>query len=307
MWLMDIWGGIVAARLAVKVGVGVGGLLAVTGATRVLLGRGRLRRAGRAGRQASKTAQQGEWPLTSFTRHGRPGDPLSVRLVATTDQIGAAFIDAGWYRADELDLVTSARISVDSVLARKYSTAPVSNLYLYGRSEDLAFERPGHNVRERDHIRLWQTGRFAPDGRPIWIGGATRDVRVELAKTDHLPTHQIAPDADSERDLVIADLQATGFITQFYWVPGFGAPTHGENGGGDPWFTDGRVAELTLANVWAPFAIAHAHGEFGTRLARAALHLSRRLLPRIARLPDGASAVATAAKADEADRQPSRN
>ena len=206
------WAGIAAVHPAVKIGVGAGVLLATGGVTAVLLGRRRLHRAGHPGRQASKTVAQSEVPLTSFTRHGRQGDPLSMQFVATADQIGAAFVDANWYRADELDLVTSARISVDSVLGRKYSTAPVSNLYLYGRSEDLAFERPGHNVRERDHIRLWQTGRTATDGRPLWVGGATRDVRVELAKTDHLPTHQISPDADSERNLVIDDLQATGVV-----------------------------------------------------------------------------------------------
>lgn len=307
MSAMSLWDGLSAAGAVAKVGAGAGGLLVVGGATAVLLGRWRLHRAGHPGRQASKTAQQYEWPLTSFTRHGRPGDPLSMRFIATTDQIGAAFVDAGWYRADELDLVTSARICVDSVLARKYSTAPVSNLYLYGRSEDLAFERPGHSVRERDHIRLWQTGRFAKDGRPIWVGGATRDVRVELARTDHLPTHQIAPDTDSERDLVITDLQATGYIARFDWVPGFGEPTQGKNGGGDPWHTDGRVADLTLANVWTPFAIAHAHGELGTRLAQAALRLSRRLLPRIARLPRRTHAVSAGAMANEADSQPSRS
>ena len=73
--------------------------------------------------------------------------------------LAASFAAAGWYRADEIDLVTSLRISVDSVFGRKYSTAPVSNLYLYGRKEDYAFERPGKNVRQRDHVRFWNTGR----------------------------------------------------------------------------------------------------------------------------------------------------
>ena len=122
-----------------------------------------------------------------------------MQVVGSNGQLGASFAAAGWYRADEIDLVTSTRISVDSALGRAYSTAPVSNLYLFGRKEDYAFERPGPNVRERDHIRFWNTGQVGPDGRPIWIGSATKDVKVELSRTNHLPTHGISPDLDAER------------------------------------------------------------------------------------------------------------
>ena len=75
------------------------------------------------------------------------------------------------------------------------------------------------------------------------------------------------------------------------------------NGGGDPWYTDGRVAVLTLANVWVPPALGHAHGVIGSRFARAVLHLSRRLLPGITRLPSRLHAVA---RTDEAGSQASR-
>jgi len=276
-----------AAEIRPVAGIGaVASVLLATGAvSAVLFKREQLRRAGHLGRAMSGGVPTTELPLTSYTRHGHQGDPMNVQIVATAAQIGAAFADAGWYRADELDMVTSARICVDSALARKYSTAPVSNLYLYGRREDLAFERPGRSVRDRDHIRLWQTGRLATDGRPSWLGGATRDVRVELARTNHLPTHQIAADTDSERNMVVGDLQATDFVEQLGWRPGFGAMTHSVNGGGDPWYTDGRVAVLTLADVWVPAAVAHAHGVAGARMAHAALRLSRRLLPEITRLP----------------------
>jgi len=138
-------------------------------------------------------------PLTTFNREGHVGDPLNMQVVGSNGQLGASFAAAGWYRADEIDLVTSTRISVDSALGRAYSTAPVSNLYLFGRKEDYAFERPDPNVRERDHIRFWNTGQVGPDGRPIWIGSATKDVKVELSRTNHLPTHGISPDLDAER------------------------------------------------------------------------------------------------------------
>src|SRR5487761_2051074 len=107
----------------------------------VIAGAIRLRRASRAGRRASIKAAE-VIPSTNFARDGVPCDPLNVRITGTADQLCTAFIAAGWYRADEITLVTSARISLDAVFGRKYSTAPVSDLYLFGRRQDFAFEKP---------------------------------------------------------------------------------------------------------------------------------------------------------------------
>jgi LssY C-terminus len=219
--------------------------------TRILTVMRKMHQVTRPGREASKVASSIETNLTTFNHAGRAGDPINFQVQGTDGQIGAAFALAGWVRADEIDFVTSARISVDSLLGRAYSTAPVSNLYLYGRKEDLAFERPGHSVRQRDHIRLWNTGtNESTDDRPVWIGSATRDIKVELSKTDYLPTHGIAPDLDAERALVVSELAQTGYVVKETTRPGFGKEMHGFNGGGDPYFTDGQVAVLTLANVW---------------------------------------------------------
>ena len=209
----------------------------------------RLHHASHAGRTASANVSSAGNPLTTFNHDGNQGDPINMQICATDGQIGAGFASAGWYRADEIDFITSARISIDSILGRSYTTAPVSNLYLFGRKEDLAFERPGHNVRQRDHIRLWNTGRSGDNDRPIWIGSATKDVKVELSKTNHLPTHGIAPDLDEERALVVSELAQTGFVIEDTTCPGFGKETHGFNGGGDPYFTNGLVAVLALANI----------------------------------------------------------
>ena len=224
--------------------------LAALMAAHVLNERRRLRRASHPGRAVSASVSTSGPMLTTFNRAGQPGDPINMQITGSDGQLGASFVAAGWYRADEIDLVTSARISADSILGRTYSTAPVSNLYLYGRKEDYAFERPGKSVRQRDHIRFWNTSHAADDGRPIWIGSATRDIKVELSHTDHLPTHGISPDLDAERELVVSELAQTGFVVHQSMRPGFGKETHGVNGGGDPFFTDGQVAELALANVW---------------------------------------------------------
>ena len=281
-WMTAAWQAIAQANPDLLAGVGIGVvilLLVLFVAIRAMLAFRRLRRASEPGRAASKLIPEFPLPLTTVNRKGLEGDPVNFEVVATQGQLAAAFAAAGWYRADEIDLVTSVRISIDSIFARKYSTAPVSSLYLYGRKEDLAFEQPGISVRERDHARFWQTSRSATDGRPIWVGAATRDIKVELSKTNHLPTHGIGPDIDAERDMVISDLAATGWVVDSDWRAGFGKETHGRNGGGDEYFTDGRVAVLVLANVWAPPLAAQVRTPAAALLAKQAAKLLRWRLP----------------------------
>lgn len=268
--LLIVGGGIAAAVLTA----------AGLAARRVERTRRHLHENSRLGREASAAILSTDLPLTSVNRYGQAGDPVNVECVGTDGQIGAAFAAAGWYRADEIDLVTSVRISADSVLGRAYTTAPVSNLYLFGRKEDLAFERPGTTVRQRDHIRFWKTDRSDPNGRPTWVGSGTKDKKVELSKTNHLPTHGIAPDVDAERRLVVSELAQTGYVVGEGTRPGFGKATQGINGGGDPYFTDGQVAVLTLADVWTlPFAT-QVRSPVGARLVQRFEGLIRQRLPQ---------------------------
>jgi hypothetical protein len=262
------------------VGTIVGILLPFAALAYILLVRHKLRQASKPGREASASVPSPETPLTTFNHSGKPGDPINIQLLGTNGQSGAAFATAGWYRADEIDFVTSVRISVDTLLGRKYATAQVSNLYLYGRKEDMAFERPGRNVRQRDHIRIWKTALNGSDGRPIWIGSATKDTKVELARTNYLPTHHIAPDVDAERDLVVSELAQTGYVVGDTTRPGFGKETHGLNGGGDPYFTDGQVAFLTLANVTTPPLATQVRSPLVARITKKLAGFIRTWLPQ---------------------------
>lgn len=275
------------AAIAIIGGVVVLVLAALGALARILAAQRRLRRSSQRGRDVSATAtglaqhtSASGIPLTTFNRAGEQGDPINMQVIGSNGQLGASFAAAGWYRADEIDLVTSARISVDSVLGRKYSTAPVSNLYLYGRKEDYAFERPGSSVRQRDHIRFWNTGRVAEDGRPIWVGSGTRDVKVELSHTNHLPTHGISPDLDAERAMILSELAQTGYLIAEHLIPGFGKETQGHNGGGDPYTTDGQVAALTLANVWTLPLATQVRSPLGASIAQALERSVRGRLPK---------------------------
>ncbi len=257
-------------------------LLVLFVARTIRVGR-RLRSVGREGRRIS-AAKQDPLPLTSFRRNGVPGDPLNVRVVASETQLGAAFANAGWYRADEITFITALRISIDSLLARKYSTAPVSNLYLFGRRQDIAFEQPGRSVRERDHVRFWKTSVPDKNGRPLWVGGATKDIRVALSPRTHMPTHLISPDVDIERDFLVEDLSATGWVVHVEYARGFGHEIQRDNGDGGRYHSDGTVAMMQLADVPVlPFA-AQIRGPISAQFVKNVIApVFRNRLPKIGR------------------------
>jgi hypothetical protein len=180
-------------------------------------------------------------PGITTTRNGIPGDPLNVALIGTEDQVKEIMLAAGWHPADPLTFRSCLKISETTVLKRPYADAPVSNLYLFGRKEDLAFEQPvGSNPRKRNHVRFWQTDKL-DEGRPVWIGSATYDERVGFSGTTGQVTHHIAAEIDAERDHLFEDLDRTGDLSETYVDDGFHKTLEGRNGGGDRWHTDGRL------------------------------------------------------------------
>lgn len=180
------------------------------------------------------------------TGTGIPGDPLNIALIGSEEAVVKALLAAGWNPATPLGFQSSVRIAVDTVIDKPDPDAPVSSLYLYGRKEDLAFEKPvGHSPRERHHVRFWK----APEikhGRTLWMGSATHDIGVELSRTNGQVTHHIAPDVDAERDLLLTELTDAKRVVGVRWVDGYQTVPQGRNGGGDPWHTDGRLPEITL-------------------------------------------------------------
>jgi hypothetical protein len=176
-----------------------------------------------------------------------PGDPVNVAAVGSESDLKTIMLAAGRYPADPLTLKSCMEMANAAVLRRPYEDAPVSNLYLFGRREDLAFEQPvGDNPRQRHHVRFWKWDKLSPDGQPVWVGSATYDKRVGLSHTTGQVTHHIAADIDSERDHLMGDLERTGQVAEVYAMEDFHKIPEGRNGGGDPWHTDGNLSVAML-------------------------------------------------------------
>src|SRR3989442_4918657 len=191
------------------------------------------------------------YPKITHTKSGAEGDPLNIVFVGRKDQIMQSFQRAGWLLPDPITTQTSEKIAATSLAHSSYPTAPVSNLYVFGRSQDLAFEKPTNDVQSRGHIRLWQTGTLI-GGQLVWVGQASYDRGIELSGTNHLPTHHIAPTVDLERNAVGADLEKTGLVKEEVYVAFTPPIVYARNGGGDYYESDGDVLVINYTNAPIP-------------------------------------------------------
>jgi LssY C-terminus len=179
-------------------------------------------------------------PTVTTNADGIPGDPINVALVGSRTELVGAMLAAGWHPADPITFKTSIEIAESVVLDRPDPDAPVSPLYLFGRKQDLAFERDvGSSADRRHHVRWWKSDRPDAQGRPLWLGDATFDADSGLSHLTGQITHHIAPDIDAERDALIAGLAKAGQLDGQYEWPGVGATRDGRNAEGDRYETDG--------------------------------------------------------------------
>ena len=170
-------------------------------------------------------------PVYTTTGDGLSGDPVNIALVGTLDQLRLAFAALQWIEAEPLGLRSSWRMVRAFLWNSPYPNAPFSTLYLFGRGQDIGFQKPiGNSPRKRHHIRFWAvslaeakisagTGRFwlnteipRGDEPVLWVGAATKDTGISLTRLSFQITHATDRDANAERDYVISALAAKQLI-----------------------------------------------------------------------------------------------
>jgi LssY C-terminus len=185
----------------------------------------------RAVRMSLKVLQRKRVPRYSITGDGLPGDPVNLVLKGTRAQLDAAFAAAGWSQADPLTLASSWRMVHAFLLNRPYPTAPFSTLFLFGRAQDIGFQKAiDMSPRKRHHVRFWAlslerndeplnnpafwlNADRPPIGTPaLWVGAGTRDTGLSFTKFTFQFTHATADDVNAERDFIISELNRSGAI-----------------------------------------------------------------------------------------------
>lgn len=186
---------------------------------------------------------------TTNSKGSRPGDPANLVVIGLFETLLGA-LAARWDESETITLATCWRTVRSFLIGTQYRYSPVSALYLFGRSQDIALQRTRHSINERLHLRLW----LAPlkfQGQPVWVGQVSRDIGVRFTwKTWNLTTHRIDPEVDESRDYVLEDLLQAERVEAAGYVDGVGAcldkPRH--NLTGDPYFTDGNRVVILLSH-----------------------------------------------------------
>jgi hypothetical protein len=180
-------------------------------------------------------------PRATRTKTGIHGDPINVGLIGTKEELVAAMVEAKWQPADPITFKSCVKLAKSVLLHRPDETAPVSNLYLWSRKGDLAFEQEvGNNASRRHHVRFWESTKQV-DGRPLWLGAATFDTKVGVSHRTGMITHHIDADIDADRDKLMKDLTAIGRLVSTDGIEGYQPKPDGRNGAGDPYHTDGKL------------------------------------------------------------------
>ena len=187
-------------------------------------------------RMSLKILKRKSVPSFTLTGDGLPGDPVNLALVGDFERLRTAFANAGWREADPLGLKSSWGMAVAFVLNRPYPTAPFSSLYLFGRKQDIGFQKAIEgSPRKRHHIRFWalaieraeetvNTAEFwlnadrpPVDAPALWIGAGTRDTGLSLTKFTFQFTHATDSDTDAERAFILEELKRSGAIGEVRW------------------------------------------------------------------------------------------
>src|SRR5262249_44757662 len=148
---------------------------------------------------------------------------------------------------------TSLRISRTVLLGQPYPEAPVSNLFLWSRCQDLAFQRAAtKSPRQRHHVRFWRSEEVDEEDRPLWLGAAPFDRSVGFSHRTGQVTHHIDANVDAERDRLLDDLHQAGRLARQYQIRGGERTSWSRNGGGDRYFTSGALAIGVLAQAHLP-------------------------------------------------------
>jgi hypothetical protein len=197
----------------------------------------------------------------------RNGDPLNLVIIGGIDDAFASLVRRGWSPTEATWKGSVMRMMSSALSRERYPYAPISNLYLFGRPQDIALQKARDNIHQRNHLRLWRSAMLY-HGQPVWVGQISRDIGSRL--TIHSPTlttHKIDPDVDEAARALMEDLVYSQGLRAIGLVKGVGAAPKSaprENLTTDSYYTSGmrtvllfdsRPTSLTQIEVlpWEPF------------------------------------------------------
>lgn len=187
-------------------------------------------------------------PCCTTNKNGsKNGDPLNLVVIGDVNDAFPALIRRGWSLTEVTWSGSVMRMARSALARERYPYAPISNLYLYGRPQDIALQKARDNIHQRNHLRLWRSP-MRYHGKSVWVGQISRDIGSRLTiHSSTLTTHKIDPDVDEAATALLEDLAYSQGLRAFGFVGGVGAAPKSaprQNLTTDPYYTDGRRTVL---------------------------------------------------------------
>jgi hypothetical protein len=170
------------------------------------------------------------------------GDPLNLIIIGDANDIVPALVRRGWHATEVIWSSAILRTIKSFLLGEPYRYSPISPLYVYGRPQDIGWQKARGTVNERNHMRFWLSP-IRYRGQRVFIGQISRDIGVKFTlKSPTILTHVIDPDVDEARRYFIEDMAYSQALARHGYVKGVGFVSRDKpkmNLMGDPIYTDG--------------------------------------------------------------------
>jgi len=178
---------------------------------------------------------------------GGAGDMVNFMIVGPQQKMLDAMAAAGWLIVDRDKKQATVHALLSTLEKKTYTEMPMSELYLFGRSQDYGFARaePIAVATTRNHLRMWKTDQTL-NGQTVWVGAATHDIGLERDQRNNGITHKIDPEIDKEREFLGTSLNDTGLLVGLTHVLPKDPVQTAKTATGGSFFSDGRVLVLLL-------------------------------------------------------------
>ena len=177
------------------------------------------------------------------------GDPLNLVVVGGLEDAFPALVRRGWSGTEEKRFSSIMKVMTSALSGERYRYAPVSDLYVFGRHQDLALQKARDTIHQRNHLRLWLSP-MRYHGKQVWVGQISRDIGSRFTThTPTLTTHKIDPDVDEARSALVQDIVYSENLAKIGFVKGVGTALKSApraNLTTDPYYTDGFRSVLVF-------------------------------------------------------------
>ncbi|MDD2483049.1 MAG: LssY C-terminal domain-containing protein [Candidatus Shapirobacteria bacterium] len=201
--------------------------------------------------------RKGKIPRFTRAADGLYVDPVNIIFDGTRDELENVFKNIGWYKADKLTIKSGIKMFFSVLLNKAYLKAPFGLLFLFGRKQDIGFQKAiGNSPKRRHHIRFWATNtdkiinpldikywtkkqKINRDKAFTWIGAGSEDMGIGFKKISYQITHRVDPEVDEERDYILSELKKANCIGRIKYYKA-GAFKVGK------YVSDGKIAVVKL-------------------------------------------------------------